>query len=205
MSRPQVSLLIFSILVVVFLANSANAQSRDQDKPTPLTSSVISETLSPDTNGETYFYSFVAGPGDVSITLTVQGSSNVVQAGFALFDEKEIQLTKKFATTYLGNSSQAVDKVYLKRRQKVVMSVMLQNNTGLGNYRLHISGAAEFGQNRTTGGVSGDDPTTVRAPNRSDSLDCLPKHGTLIVKMKDGSKKMIDLSEAETITLVPEP
>jgi hypothetical protein len=35
------------------------------------------------------------------------------------------------------------------------------------------------------------------------SLDCLPKQGTLIIKMKDGSKKIIDLGEAETITVVP--
>lgn len=33
--------------------------------------------------------------------------------------------------------------------------------------------------------------------------NCLPKRGTLIIKMKDGSKKIIDLSEAETITVVP--
>lgn len=43
-------------------------------------------------------------------------------------------------------------------------------------------------------------------PNvNTNSANCLPKRGTLIVKMKDGSKKMIDLSEAQAITVVPEP
>jgi len=52
--------------------------------------------------------------------------------------------------------------------------------------------------NNSTGGV------TFNLPNdKTGSSDCLPKQGTLIIKMKDGSKKIIDLSEAETITVVP--
>jgi len=48
-----------------------------------------------------------------------------------------------------------------------------------------------------------DDSFASRAMNRP-SADCLPKRGTLIIKMKNGSKKIIDLSEAETLTFVPE-
>ena len=36
-----------------------------------------------------------------------------------------------------------------------------------------------------------------------DYLKIFPKKGTMIIKMKDGSKKIIDLSEAEKITVVP--
>lgn len=35
----------------------------------------------------------------------------------------------------------------------------------------------------------------------TNSVDCLPKDGTLIVKMKDGSIRRIDLSQAEEITI----
>lgn len=207
MSRRQICAVVFSLLVLVVLADVANAQSRDQDNPTRLTSSVISDTLSPDRNGETYYYFFIAGPGDVTVTLSIEGIDNVVQTGFALFDENEVQLTKKFATTYRDNSSQAVEKVYLKRRQRIVLSVMLQNNSGSGRYRLRIGGEVELGQNKPSGGVSGLDPTTQGAldpsRNQTNNPECLPKQGTLIIKMKDGSKKIIDLGEADTITVVP--
>jgi hypothetical protein len=46
-------------------------------------------------------------------------------------------------------------------------------------------------------------PDSMRQGSKTDYLECLPKQGTLIVKMKDGSKKIIDLSEAETVTIVP--
>lgn len=201
MNCRQTCKAIVCFLALVVLVNVANAQSKDQDNPTPLTSSVISDTLSPDKNGETYYYSFVAGPGDIIVTLTVEGIDNVVQAGFAVFDGNEVQLAKKYATTYRGNSSQAVEKIYVKRRQRVVLSVIIQNNAGSGRYRLRIGGDVEFGQNRSSSGVTGSTATDPIAPKTHP--ECLSKQGTLIIKMKDGSKKIIDLSEAETITGVP--
>lgn len=55
-------------------------------------------------------------------------------------------------------------------------------------------------QNKSSGGLAGDARTTTLAP--TNELECLPKQGTLIIKMKGGSKKIIDLSEAATITVV---
>ena len=56
-------------------------------------------------------------------------------------------------------------------------------------------------QSKPIGGITGITPTDTRAP--ANNLNCLPKQGTLIIKMKDGSKKIVDLSDAETVTVVP--
>jgi len=197
MNRRQTYTAIVTFFALVVLANVANAQSKDQDNPTPLASNVISDTPSPDKNGEAHYYSFVANPGDVIITLTVEATKGVVQVGFTVFDENEVRLADSYATS--GINPQAVEKIYVKRRQRIVLKVKTQNTTGFGQYRLRIGGDVVFGE-KPTGGISGYDKTTT---STSAIKECLPKQGTLIIKMKDGSKKIIDLSEAETVTVVP--
>jgi hypothetical protein len=48
---------------------------------------------------------------------------------------------------------------------------------------------------------TGNTPTDTRAS--ANNLRCLPKQGTLIIRMKDGSKRVVDLSDADTFTVVP--
>jgi hypothetical protein len=135
----------------------------------------------------------------------------IVQAGLSVFDEREVQLgAYKVATTTPGYTDQAFENVSLKRRQRVLVLISVsQHSTGFGKYRLRVSGAVNINQGAT---VSESDPLLEateasirerRQRAKTDNLECLPKQGTLIVKMKDGSKKIIDLSEAETVTIVP--
>lgn len=211
MNRRQIFAVVVCFLGLVVSVNVANAQSKDQDNPTRLTSNVISGTVGPDATGDKYYYSFVAGPGEVTITLTVE-AENVNQVGFALFDEREVMLANRDATAGLVKTVQAVQSVNIPRRQRVLLRIVSMYNSGPGRYRVRISGVVEFNRNKSAGGITGDTPTntlgvTLDTPTTTlaptNKLECLPNQGTLIIKMKDGSKKIIDLSEAETITVVP--
>ncbi len=215
MNRRQIYAAIISFLTLVVVGDVANAQSKDLNNPTPLTSDVISGTLSPDKKGDKYYYSFVANPGDVTVTLTVEAENrrdNVVQAHLILYDEREVQLGEtKYVATYLGGTAQGVENFNLKKRQRVVVLIeMSRFSAGYGKYRLKVSGPVDFSQNKPTTERENVDPLldatqeSIRSRNKTDDLGkCLPKQGTLVIKMKDGSKKIIDLNEAETITVVP--
>jgi hypothetical protein len=144
----------------------------------------------------------MAGPGEVSITLTVDPGKRVdsgifTLVEFSLFDMNAEKIAgKRIQTSEIEGSKQAVARVEVTRRQLVVLSVHfidgdLMKSVG-GKYRMRIDGAIELSQNGS-----------AAPPTDTEASACLPKQGTLIIKMKDGSKKIIDLSEAETITVVP--
>jgi hypothetical protein len=169
---------------------------------------MISGLVNSDSRGNYYYYSFMAGPGEVAITLTVEPGRAPNDAvdfyeiltgvDFSLFDRNAAEIAgKSVITSQKADSKQAVARVEVTRRQLMTLSVHIQNgpyrHTSVGGkYRIRIEGAVELGQSGST-----------TRPTDTDVSDCLPKQGTLIIKMKDGSKKIIDLSDAETITIVP--
>jgi hypothetical protein len=217
MNRHQLFAAFVCFLALLVSVDAANAQSKDRDNPTRLTSNMISGLVDSDSRGNYYYYSFMAGPGEVAITLTVDPGKKVSDSGFwtgvdfSLFDRNAEKIAaKKVTTSERDGSQQAVARVEVTYRQLVVLSVHVQDGMLFGSvggkYRIRIDGAVEIGQSdvpskpKTGGGVTFG---PFSAEDFNASPDCLPKQGTLIIKMKDGSKKIIDLSEAETITIVP--
>lgn len=206
MNRLQIHSVVICFLALFVLGKVANAQSKDRDNPTRLISNVISGQVDSESRGNYYFYSFIANPGEVSITLTVEPGRkandsdliNFTGVNFSLYDRNAAQLAgKEVSTADNTGPIQAVARVDITRRQLLVLGIyvrggFLQTSVG-GRYRLRIDGSVELGQ----GG------STDLSKEKSDTSVCLPKQGTLIIKMKDGSKKIIDLSEADTVTVVP--
>jgi hypothetical protein len=200
-------------------------------KPIPLTTNVISGELQTENSGKYHYYTFIAGPGEVTLTLSVesyQGSSSNT-AYFTLFDNNEQWLGGGSTMSIPNMPHQVVTKIYISSKQPVLLRIT-EGAFGRGKFKLAVSGAVELSRGRPTTESENLDPllsatresisprsttddhdpllTTSNEPisprNRPDNLGrCLPKQGTLIIKMKDGSKKIIDLSEAETITIVP--
>ena len=207
MNRRQISATIVSFLALFALVNVVKAQSRDRDNPTRLTSNVISGIVNSEVRGNYYFYSFTANPGEVVITLTVEPAKGTIKdwenyarttVGFKLSDRNATAVAEKeVISTIASGSGQAVARIEVTRRQSMVLSVHftdseMDKSVG-GKYRIRIEGSVELGQ----------DGSTSISKDKTDSSGCLPKQGTLIIRMKDGSKKIIDLSEAENITVVP--
>jgi hypothetical protein len=198
------------LLTLTTLVGSAHAQSKDRDNPTRLTSNEISGVIGGNL-GNDYYYTFVAGPGELTITVTVEPgrdagiSFNTMR--FDLFDEDARQLTGKSQSAGSGHTEQGVVRLQLGRRQRLLLRVSIPESNhgmGTGKYRLRLSGSVETNTPTATGsGVNVADLKLFDDANSGAKGNCLPKTGTLIVKMKDGSKRIIDLSEAATVTIVP--
>jgi hypothetical protein len=78
--------LLFGLALVLALAGMASAQSSDRDRPSVLSSGEISGSLN-NHNGES-FYSFTAGPGELTITVdvTVNHRRDETQIGVLNFE-----------------------------------------------------------------------------------------------------------------------
>jgi hypothetical protein len=209
------------VLIIIASVNSANSQSRDRQNPTRLTSTGISGVIG-DNLGDSYYYTFVAGPGEVTLTLTLEGTGwsrnrvNFMGVGFELLNEDGQRIRSGGVRAYRPNA-RAVERINFSRRQRVLLHVKIAERSDSAKYWLQLSGPINTDQDEPSG--TGDVTGIGDAGGVRDSVelglellkreaaekkyDCLPKQGTLIVKMKDGSKKIIDLSEAETVTIVP--
>ena len=213
MNHRQLYATVILFLALVVFSNVANAQSKDAGNPTQLTSNEISGLVNSDSKGNSYFYSFTVNPGEVSITSSLEADrgSGVQQVVFTIYDRNaEAILSKSVTTSGSIGTDLAIGRINITRRQTVILGINIKNvEPGTGKYRLKVSGAVEFGQSKPkTEKLDGDPFAENRKArnlsNENDNLkNCLPKQGTLIIKMKDGSKKIIDLSEAETVTVVP--
>lgn len=61
------------LFAVVALSRSTAAQSKDRDHPTAVKSDEINGEL--DASGNKYFYSFLAAPGELTLTVDVKSST----------------------------------------------------------------------------------------------------------------------------------
>jgi hypothetical protein len=137
----------------------------------------------------------------ITFSLKGPGSLTTSQYSVAVLDENSKELGSKFVTAGGGNSEQQVLRVNVPRKQVVLfrlrMSAMIGG--GIATYRVRIGGAVSINQQNES---MDSTPSDIFGAEKKNG-DCLPKQGTLIIRMKDGSKKIIDLSEAETVTVIP--
>jgi hypothetical protein len=142
MKRSVSLALAFLLLTVVALSRSAAAQSKDRDHPTPVKSNEINGEL--DASGDEYFYSFLAGPGELTITVDVKSSTGQALLNFELLDKNaaEAILCCEYAQADGdGQSARVVKNVRLGKRQPVVLHVTVGKG-GRGTYRVRFSGGA---------------------------------------------------------------
>jgi hypothetical protein len=144
MKRSSFLRLAFFLFLSVALTIPAAAQSTDRDSPTPVKSTEINGLL--DGSGNEYFYSFLAGPGELTIMVDVKSSTGQGLLNFELLD-------KDAATALLcceftqadgdGQSARSIKSVKLDKLQPVVMHVTV-GKAGKGTYRVRLSGAVSF-------------------------------------------------------------
>ena len=180
-------------LIVGLFPVFAAAQSKDKNKPTPMTSSQVSGSSRKDDRRELY-YSFTAGPGDLVVTLDVQGLSGRVDSLSLVrltFYDQDFQEVGKFdrQSGLNGENKRQVEKFNLSKETPLVMRVTFE--AGASKYKVSLSGAASTGK------------PAEPAVTSSEALR-LPKSGVLTIKMRDGSVRTIDLADIQDATVETE-
>jgi hypothetical protein len=186
LGTASVALIILTMPVI----GASPGASTNRDHPTALTSNDLKGDLDGSSNES--FYSLLAGPGDLTITVDVKSTEGISVVNFELLDN---DAAKSLASSYVqadgpGQSGRDVQTVKLDSRQNVVL--LLRQNSGKGTYAVGFSGTA----------VSDAKPAI--APNTQVSNRFgLPNTGTLRIELADGSSQEFDLSLVKLVSIKP--
>ena len=139
-------LLVASLLLLIAATSSAFAQSTNRDHPTPFTSDQIKGEL----NGKEieYFYSFTAGPGEVTLTVDVKSSGGTTGTAFELLDadaNKVLICCEGAQADSTGTTGRDIKSIKLSKDQTVILH-LTPFTYGTGTYRVRISGAAALAE-----------------------------------------------------------
>jgi len=186
------------LLLTAFVGSAAaqSTESTDRDNPVRLTSSEISVPMNP---GRDIYYTFMAGPGEVTMTLNVLRvhPNDTTATGIELFDSNAKPIPFKdgrndFPLSVYGGmgglNEQAINRVDFKRQQPVLMRIKLRYHRG--SVRLRLTGAVDLGQ-----------PTSSVSAPQQETLFVLPARGAMQVEMYDGTVQQISLSEVRRVTV----
>jgi hypothetical protein len=177
-----------TIVVLVFwlFPLLAGAQSKDKSKPTPMKSTQVSGVSGKQDHRELY-YSFTAGPGDLVVTLVVEGLSgradreSLVRLTF--YDQDFHQVGEFDRQSGLnGESKRQVERYNFPKETPLVMRLTFE--TGASKYRISLGGDVSVG-------------TPANPSTASSEVLQLPKAGILTIKMRDGSVHTVNLAEVQ--------
>ena len=192
------------VFIIVFAVTAAMAQSSSRDNPRVLSSGDVTGTLN-DHNQES-FYSFTAGPGEVTITLDVQARRNDIgNMSFELLarDGSTSLLCCYGAQGDSGGTGRDTASIKLPKRQTVVLYIK-SGPVGGGTYHVRVTGAAMFGGQMAGANDSGNKNENSNFHGGSHSGGAavdVPASGILHIRMKDGTVKDIDLSRVRDISI----
>ncbi|MEJ6484669.1 hypothetical protein N0Y54_25690 [Nostoc punctiforme UO1] len=128
------------------------AQSLDQNKPAPLNPGLNSSVA--DSFIGSHFYYFLAGPGDIKVTVNFSsmgllGNPTKATIGVYIYDEKGNELVHKNVTSN-GASEQLILPGSLKRKIKLTLRIQPPPQGLLrsgGNYDVQVTGAVQYDTN----------------------------------------------------------
>ena len=131
--------LILSLLLVIAAASVAIAQSGDRDHPTPINSNELRGVLAG--NGGESFYSFTAGPGELTITVEVKSTDGTLAMPFELLEANAADsiLCCEFAQAgATGETGRAV-KPSKSEAGELSFFTLLNTNTGQALSRFDLA------------------------------------------------------------------
>ena len=117
---------------------AALAQSTDGTTPTQLTSNQIEGEA--EASGQSYYYTFTGGPGDLTVKLDGETDFYSTNAHVVLHDERGVELGK-VALNATGNSASKSATIHLTKSQVIKMQIMLGVNVGIHlKYKVSLAG-----------------------------------------------------------------
>lgn len=203
--------LMFGIFAMILAtaAGTAFAQSTDRDNPTPLQSNEVTGDIF-ETNAE-HFYSFTAGPGELTITVDVKASPPDKLAGFnfELLERNAANVIQEgagFVQGSNGGTDRVVRSVKLTRRQTIILHTTNGSGDNSGTFRVRLTGSAVSGGSPSTGGGYGQGSGYGQGEgrgNRDSEQLTVPASGTLHIRMKNGTTQDINLGRIQSISVRP--
>lgn len=207
----MLNLISLVILSLTFISTT-QAQSTSQSNPTPITANEITaKGPSQETN---YYYSFTGGPGEVMITLNIKAKQystfarlEVLDAGLNTFATHNMN-----AATSAG-PEQVMKKIELSKKQTIFLKLTLDGN--LAEYKIRLGGAVELNSpSSDNSSVSAGNMTSQSAnKDKLSNVDFskiklgqfinLPKSGTLVIQMNDGTTQEINLKNVKNVMVKP--
>jgi hypothetical protein len=211
MKSPKRLFFAIFTLILISAAGSIYAQSSDRDNPTLLNSNEVSGSFidhQRDNNKENY-YSFTAGPGELTVVFDVQRRrmGDMASISFELLarNGSTALLCCEGAQSGDGGSGRETATVKLTRRQTVILHVT-NASVGGGSFTARFSGAGMSSSGSTAGGNDGrDDNDSNQGGDRGSRGEqvSVPASGTLHIRMKNGTVQDINLSRIRDISVRP--
>jgi hypothetical protein len=189
--------LVPGLLLVIAAAGVAAAQSGDRDHPTPINNDELRGVLT--AHGGESFYSFTAGPGELTITVEVRSTDGTLAMPFELLEANAADsiLCCEFAQAgTTGETGRVVKTVRIKSRRTVILH-LTEYEYGVGTFLVRLSGAVAFSGRSEP--VQGNRVGYHGPVGRMG----MPANGTLHITMRDGSTKEIDLSLVQEMSVHP--
>jgi hypothetical protein len=217
-ARLSQSLRLLAIVPLILGAAiaSARAQSTDPDNPIPMTSDVMKGRWPAD-KLVSHYYSFIGGPGVVSLSINCISDSSSTIVGAQLSDAAGHVFTRlesigreTVTPTYVqevagGEGARLVATYDIKRRQRLLIRfyTAITNPDSAGSYSIRISGAGVSSTENNTstngGPLTGSEHNTTGGRN----LLSLPKSGKLRLVMNDGTVQEIELAHVREASIQP--
>ena len=150
------------LLALVSLSVSAAAQSTDRDNPTPLAANDIRGNAIG--KKVEYYYTFLAGPGEVILTVDSGAKGSFSQLEAQLFDLDAEKLAQVQNLPYPGETSRKVTRASFGAQQPVLLRIFLDRDAA--QYLVRVSGAVQIaGADASFSGT----PAATTAPTATDS------------------------------------
>ena len=129
------------------LLPAALGQSIDSTTPTELESNRIEGEV--EASGQSYYYIFNAGPGDLSLKVDGETDFYSTNARVILRDERGVELSN-VSLNATGNGASTTAKIHLTRAQVIKMQIMLGVNVGIHlKYKLSLVGPLNLSGQQT--------------------------------------------------------
>jgi hypothetical protein len=132
---------VATLFMLMACLGMAHAQSTERDNPTPLASNEI-KGEGPGKDA-VYYYSFTAGPGEVTITVDLKATAYSTAVRFELLDADSNQLLAHNMNATSARAERVVRRVDVREKRAVILKLVVDSNTG--EYMVRLSGAVEFG------------------------------------------------------------
>lgn len=145
---------------------AAFGQSSDSSNPLPLESNLITGQVEP--GGQNYYWTFVAGPGDVTLTLSGQTDSFSTNSHLVLVDDQGRELIDLTGTATTSGTSKSAS-LHSTRRQQFKMRLSLGLNVGVQlKYKIQIKGASlTAAKGQSSGASTANAPADMGADDSS--------------------------------------